>query len=131
MKNSKKIGIYMDHSKAHFIEFDKEAINIKAINSDFTQEDRENSLKKGEKIMHRKEQSKQNEFYHKIREVIENYGKILLFGPGDAKRELFNILTDKPLLSIITVEVAQTDKLTENQQLAYVKQYFKSPQIIK
>lgn len=123
MQNSKQIGIYLDHAKAHLFRFDSSSFTL--INSDFSDEDREAGLKKSEKKMHVKEQHQQHEFYSKLENVIKDYHSVLLFGPTDSKKELSNILKEKARLSEIKIHVEATDKLSENQQAAFVNEYFK------
>ena len=52
------------------------------------------------------------------------YEHVLLFGPTEAKVELLNSLVKKQGLSKTKIEVKQTDKMTENQQHAFVRKYF-------
>ena len=78
------------------------------------------------KTQFHKEQHLQAEFYKKISQEIFKYDDIIVFGPTDAKLELFNILDTNPLFDRIKIDVKQTDKMTENQELAFVKEYFKS-----
>lgn len=123
MQNSKKIGIYLDHSKAHLFRFDSSSFSL--INSEFTEEDREAGLKRSEKKMHVKEQHQQHEFYSKLEDVIKDFESVLLFGPTDSKKKLFNILKEKARFSKINIHVEASDKLSENQQAAFVNDYFK------
>jgi len=76
------------------------------------------------KMVHSKEQHEQAEYYKTLAEIIEHYESVLLFGPTDAKAELFNILKGDHLFSKIKIEVEHADKMTENQQHAFVKEYF-------
>ena len=92
MKTENRLGIWMDHANAHLIEFTEDPIQTKTIHSKFTHDSKERSLSKSENLMHHKEQHQQSEYYHKIGEVIRNYGEVILFGPTDAKNELFNVL---------------------------------------
>jgi len=124
MTTAKKIGIWMDHSIAQIIEFTNNPNETKTISLKFTHEEKENSLNKGEKHMHIKEQHRQLEYYKKLGEVINNYEDVILFGPTDAKVELFNFLKADPRFAKIKIEIKQTDKLTENQQHNLVKKYF-------
>jgi len=61
--------------------------------------------------------------------VIKNYDEVLLFGPSEAKAELYNILKAEHQFTKIKIEIKQTDKLTENQQHAFVRDYFSNPVI--
>jgi len=49
---------------------------------------------------------------------------VLLFGPTTAKNELANLLKDDHLFEKIKVEVRQADRMTENQEHAFVKDHF-------
>ena len=74
--------------------------------------------------MHNKEQQQLNDFYKKIIAVLKNYDEILLFGPTEAKTELANILKENHYFDKTEIDVIPTDKMTENQQHAYVNSYF-------
>lgn len=123
MENTKKLGIWMDHANAHLIEY-TEPMVTKIVTSKFTDAEREESLERSERIMHNKEQHDDSEYYKEIGELIRNYDEVLLFGPTDAKTELLNILEKNHLFSKIKFEVKQSDKMTENQEHAFVKDYF-------
>jgi hypothetical protein len=49
---------------------------------------------------------------------------VILFGPTDAKVELLNILRQDHHFANIKIETQQTDKMTEFQQHAFIKEYF-------
>ncbi|MEI9909275.1 MAG: hypothetical protein WDO71_06225 [Bacteroidota bacterium] len=74
--------------------------------------------------MHNKEQHQQSEYYRKLGEVIRNYEAVILFGPTSAKAELLNLLKADNRFTKIKIEIRQTDKMTENQQYAFVREYF-------
>jgi stalled ribosome rescue protein Dom34 len=120
----KKIGIWMDHSSAHLMEFSKEAIQTKIIHSKFTFEEKQESNNKGEHVMHNKEQREQHDYYKKLGEVIKNYNGVILFGPTSAKTELYNLLKEDHRFENIKIETQKTDNMTENQQHAFVRDYF-------
>ena len=124
MTANKRLGIWMDHSTAHLMEFTVDPIETKSIESKFTREEKEHSLGKSENLMHNKEQHEQADYYKKLGEVIRNYDHVILFGPTDAKVELFNLLKANHLFEKIKIEVEQADKMTENQQHAFVKKHF-------
>ena len=124
MTTTKNLGIWMDHSNAHLMEFTTDPVETNTIASTFTHEGRKDSLDKSEHVMHNKEQHEQSAYYEKLGEVIKNYEAVILFGPTDAKVELFNILRSDHLFEKIKIGVKQTDKMTENQQHAFVRAYF-------
>jgi ADP-heptose:LPS heptosyltransferase len=121
---SKKLGIWMDHTAAHLMEFTQDPIKTTTINSKFTHQVKEHSLSRSENLMHNKEQHQQNAYYKKLGDVIKNYGEILLFGPTEAKMELSNMLKADHNFKDTKIKIEQTDKMTENQQHAYVKNHF-------
>lgn len=124
MTKAKYLGIWMDHSVAHLMECTTNPIETKAIESKFTHQVKEHSLSKSEKLMHNKEQHQQSEYYKLLGESIKNYEEVVLFGPTDAKVELFNFLRADRHFAKTKIEIRQADKMTENQQHAFVKEYF-------
>jgi len=126
MKPLKKLGIWMDHSDAHLVEYKLNEMKTRFISSDFTHEVKEESLSKSESKMHNKEQQEQSYYYKKLGEVIKAYDDIVLFGPTDAKVELQNMLHEDHHFDNIKIHVEQSDKLTDNQLHAYVKDYFEA-----
>ena len=126
MITKNKLGIWMDHSIANIMELTSDPIETKTIVSDFTNEEKEITLHKSEKMMHNKEQHEQSEYYKKLEEVILKYDDVILFGPTDAKVELLNDIRTDNRFAKIKIEIKQTDKMTENQQHAFVKEYFRT-----
>ncbi|WP_435353059.1 hypothetical protein [Emticicia sp. SJ17W-69] len=124
MTKVKYLGIWMDHSTAYLMGFSTNPIETKIIKSNFSHEEKELSMTKGENRMHNKEQQQQAAYYKELGEAIINYEEVVLFGPTDAKVELLNILKANHHFDKIKIEVKQTDKMTENQQHAFVREYF-------
>ncbi|HEY5824359.1 MAG TPA: hypothetical protein VIT44_08340 [Cyclobacteriaceae bacterium] len=124
MSTEKRLGIWMDHAKAHLMEFTTEQMEDTIIASRFTHQEKEQTLEKSENIMHNKEQHQHAEYYKKIGEEIKKYDEVILFGPTNAKSELLNTLNGDHHFDKIKIHVQQTDKLTENQQHAFVRDYF-------
>ena len=124
MTTIKNLGIWMDHSSAHLTEFTVDPVETKTITSKFTHQEKEHSLGKSENVMHNKEQHQQAEYYKELGETIKDYSEVLLFGPTSAKTELFNVLRADHRFAKTKMEVKNADKMTENQQHAFVKEYF-------
>jgi len=130
MATANKLGIWMDHSNAHLMEFTADPITTNVILSSFTHEQKEQSLGKSEHLMHNKEQHEQSEYYKKIGQAILDYEGVLIFGPTDAKLELFNFLRADHRFDKIKLETKQADKMTSNQQHAFVRDHFSMKPII-
>jgi len=125
MKTLKKIGIWMDHSMAHITEFDSEIKETKIITSDFTFQDKVETLQRSESGMHNKEQQKLSTFYKDLAQIIKNFDEVILFGPTDAKVELYNTLKENHQFDKIKIEVKNTDKMSDKEQRNFVDDYFK------
>lgn len=121
---SKYLGICMDHSSAHLMEYEDGNNETKTIESKFTHLVKEQTLSKSENLMHHKEQHQQAEYYKKLGETIRNYKHVLLFGPTTAKTELLNVLKADHNFVNIHIVVKESDRMTENQQHAFLKDYF-------
>ncbi|WP_346986118.1 hypothetical protein [Chryseobacterium sp. POE27] len=75
-------------------------------------------------MMHKKKQHDDYEYYKEIGKYIRNYDDVLLFGPTEAKTELLNVLEKDHLFSKIKFEIKHTDKMTEGQEHAFVRDHF-------
>lgn len=122
MAKAKELGIWMDHSNAILMEYTSDPVEIKTISSQH--ESKQNSHGSSENVTQNKEQHQQSEYYKRLGETIQNYESIVLFGPTNAKVELYNILKADHRFGKIKMEVKPVDKMTENQQHAFVKEYF-------
>ena len=123
MKTHKNLGIWMDHSTAHFIDVNAEK-NDRSISSAFTFDTKEEALKRSESIMHNKEQQMNEAYYKEIADEILNYENVLLFGPTDAKLELHNYLNKDLHFKDVKISVESAGKMTDNEKDAFVKKHF-------
>lgn len=123
MENSRKIGIWMDHSEAEFIGLSS-VHHPDIIPSDFNFAQKEAILRRSEKSMHNKEQQKHDLFYKEIGNKLMKYDHVLLFGPTSAKSELHNFLEKDAHFKNVKFDVVPADKMTENEKYAFVKDHF-------
>ena len=124
MSSEDRIGIWMDHSNAHVIELNKEPYATRVISSNFSHDDKEEALSRSEQLMHNKRQQQRSAYYSELSDVIANYREVVIFGPTDAKTELFNTLQNDLRSANIKIEVQAADKMTENQKIAFVKNHY-------
>lgn len=124
MNNTTKLGIFMDHASANLISFPANASKDKTIHCSFTHQVMEQALQSGESNMHTKEQGEQADYYRKLADTIKEYDNVLLFGPTAAKTELYDTFKHNHLFAGTKVEIMQADKMTTNQQHAFVKEFF-------
>lgn len=123
MEANSFLGIWMDHSNARFFAYDGEVI-LHHIESSFTHQIKKETLSHSESGMHQKEHHLQEQYYKNIGDEILKFKNVLLFGPTDAKVELHNYLLKNHNFDAINFEIKSADKMTDNQQQAFVKNYF-------
>ena len=121
---AKNLGIWMDHAHAHLMEFATDPITTVIISNPFTHRDKEHSLGKSEDGMHQKEQQEQARYYKELGAIIRNFQDVVLFGPTNAKVELLNILRADHQFEHVRLEIRESDKMTQNEQQAFVRNYF-------
>ena len=124
MKTAKKLGVWMDHSIAYLIEFTSDSFERITIESEFNHQEKTQALAKSENLMHNKEKQLLSSYYKKLAGVIKDYTEVVLFGPTDAKVELLAVLNQEESFGKMKIEIKNTDKMTENQKVAFVKDYF-------
>lgn len=123
MKTQKKLGIWMDHTNANLIGLNAKKPS-RTVVSEFTSNTKEEALNRSEKLMHNKRQQMNEAFYKEIAAIILKYNHVLLFGPTNAKTELHNYLNKDLHFKDIKIDVEGADKMTNNQQEAFVKRHF-------
>jgi hypothetical protein len=121
---AKNLGIWMDHAHAHLIEFTTDPITTTIVSNPFTHRDKAHSLGKSEDGMHQKEQQEQANYYAKLGTIIRNFQDVVLFGPTNAKVELLNLLRADHHFAHVRLETRESDKMTQNEQQAFVRNYF-------
>ena len=124
MKTDKQLGIWMDHAHAHVIEFTNDISEEKNVISKMEHEEKGQNLGKNENMMNNREKHDQSDYYKKLGEVIINYQEVILFGPTNAKAELLNVLRADHRFEKVKIDIQQTDKMTDNQQMAFVNGHF-------
>jgi len=124
MKTSKKLGIWMDHSMAHIIVVKNNSFTSNSIESLSLQGEKQN-FGKDESLKHNTEQNQLSDFFKKLSAVIIDYSDVILFGPTNAKQELYNLLKEDSHFNNIKVDIEITDNLTESQMYIFVEEHFK------
>ena len=124
MKTRKQLGIWMDHSVAHLMEFENSTIESETIEADSFNRDDEGINWKDEILIRNKEQNNLSGYFDKLIYIIKDFDEVLLFGPTEAKSELFNQIDDMHHLDLIKITLKTTDKMTENQRQAFVREFF-------
>lgn len=124
MKDIKQLGIWMDHSNAYLMELTNDIIVTNRVVSELSNHNTEYNFYKGEKLIHKKEQHLQLNYYKKIGDIIKKYQSVILFGPTNAKSELLNLVKTDHLFDDIRIDVKNSGKMTEDQMQTFVREYF-------
>lgn len=120
----RQLGVCMDHSIAHLISNSDTSPHHQHIITDTDKDHIVSGIDKGERHLHMRRNLEQEAYYNQIAERISHFDHILLFGSTSAKSELYNVLKKDPLFQSRYIVVKTTDKMTENEKLAYVRDYF-------
>ena len=118
------MAVCMDHSSATLMLLSDDTYSSTIIDSAFTKDVKMDSLDKGETTMHNTKQQDDAKYYKEIASVIKQHDHVLLFGGGHAKTELFNILKEDRHFDQVKIELRSTDKMSEKQEYAFVREYF-------
>ena len=124
MEATKQLGIWMDHSTANIMELSNNKIVTVVLESTPAFPEQVENLRLDESLMHNKEQNQDADFYKKLSYIIYDYSEVLLFGPTEAKTELFNLLKNNRQFEKVKITVQSADNMTDNQQQAFVKDFF-------
>lgn len=126
MKSLKQLGIWMDHSIAYIIDLSNDKLVKKTLKIAPAFLGPLENLRLNESLKNNKEQNHLFEFYKRLSDIIKDFDEVLLYGPTHAKSELFNRLKEDIHFDGIKIKVQPADKMTDNQQEAFVKKHFET-----
>ena len=124
MKSKKQLGIWMDHSTAHLMALTNGTILSSTIESGPVLQGDEQNVYKDESHSLNKEQGQLSTYYRKLGDAILDYDEAVLFGPTEAKNELFNLIKENHLFDKIEIVIQSADKMTKNERNTFVTSYF-------
>jgi hypothetical protein len=120
----RQLGIWMDNSIANLIELSNVKIVKRTIKIEPIFLGPLENFRLNESQTHNTAQNHQFNFYKELSYVIHDYNEVLLFGSSDAKTELFNLLKNNHRFDQTKISVHTTENMTDNQQVAFVKDFF-------
>ena len=123
---SHDVGVWIDHKKAVIVSITAGEVTTRTLTSDVGAHPRYSGSQEGggEKKYEERHNQDLDRYYD---EVIGQLGKpdaLLLFGPGEAKLQLKERLARSTVSSERIVALESTDKLTDPQIVAKVKEHF-------
>jgi hypothetical protein len=136
-KSIKKIGLWLDHVDAHFIELEDGQEIFETINSEKESLNRikgesGNGIKMGnfrstnnEHQVQMRENEILSDYYKNIAKRLEDFDEIFIFGASTAKDELTNLLRKNKHFDDKLIHTESSDHITKNQMIARVRSFFK------
>lgn len=133
----KQTGIWLDSKEANFIELvDGEMVGFRKFDSGWQRGNAKGGAHGGrrqggtvagasEKTVANRRQNEEREYLEKVLQKLGEADEVVIFGPGEAKDHLASFIKTHPssfksdLMAVLTA-----DKMTKNQKVAYVKNFF-------
>lgn len=140
-KTFKQLGLWIDHNKAMLIGYqDGQASLIETVESPVEALKRDagegndstrftpnnNHTSNNEHKKHNISQNELRDYFKILESKLQPYEDILIFGPGTAKEQIRNRLRELKSFDNKWISIQKSDKLTENQLLAFVRDFYKN-----
>ena len=130
-----KVGIWIDHKKAVIVSASAGGVTTKTLESEIGPHTRYSGRAgyptpdgphdgRGEKKYEERYGQHLDRYYDEVIRQVGHPEALLIFGPGEAKRQLEERLSRSKELSARIVGVETTDKLTDPQIVAKVKERY-------
>jgi len=132
----KKVGIWLDQKEALIVTLFDKSVSKELIISEIETRERIPGEKKiygrfGDQYLNNEESKKNRinnlttKYLNTILEQLRKVDEVLLFGPAQTKIKLEKLILNDKNLSSKLKSVQTANNMTENQKVAYVKNYFK------
>ena len=131
----KKTGIWIDTQKAFIVTLDESRLSTNTILSHIETKERipgeskeftrfGNQYFSPEEKKEHKRKQEERDFFKSIFPEIRTSDEIVIFGPAGMKKELEKFLREDKSLKFTIERVVTAGKMTENQMVSWVKDYF-------
>ena len=131
----RKIGIWIDQKEANIISLIETTIASKTIYSDVETRVRiEGETKQfgrfgdqylvDEKGKQNRIEEYTNRYLGRVMKEIQNADEVMLFGPAQTKSKLEKLILTSQELAAKLTEVKTSEKMTDNQKIAFVKDFY-------
>jgi stalled ribosome rescue protein Dom34 len=121
-----KVGIWIDHKKAVIVSVSTGGVTSKTLESEVGSHGRFSGPQEGggEKKYEDRYGEHLDQYYDQVISELGQPEALLIFGPGEAKMQLKDRLSRSKALSESIVGVETSDKLTDPQIVAKVKEHY-------
>jgi hypothetical protein len=122
----KRVGIWIDHKRAVIVSASADDVSTSTLESGVEGHPRYSGPEggTGEQNYEERHERHLERYYDEVISQLGHAGAVLIFGPGEAKRELKDRLTRSKARGECTVDIETSDKLTDPQIVAKVKKHF-------
>lgn len=131
----KKAGIWLDQKEAKVITLADDSEEIKTIYSQIETRERIPGESKiygrfgkqylnDEKTKEIKIDAQLKRYLNEVIQTLEDKDELMIFGPGKTKKELEKLIRNHPGMYTRLKEIRIAKQMTENQKVAYVKDFF-------
>jgi stalled ribosome rescue protein Dom34 len=133
----RNVGLWIDHKQAYAIWYQDGKVEVisshiepPAHSSGGTQLGGKLN-QKGDMELHHNDRFKQqlNKYYQQVLSALKNADAILLMGPGEAKIEFEKAVKKNKGMQNRILKVETADKMTKNQMLAHVREFYESQSV--
>lgn len=133
----RNVGLWIDHKQAYIIWCEDGRIEVisshiepPAHYSGGTQLGGKLNQKGDVELRHNDRfRSQLNKYYQEVMSAIKHADSILIMGPGTAKVEFEKVLKKNKNMQGRILRVEPADKLTKNQMIAYVREFYQKEAI--
>jgi hypothetical protein len=119
-----KVGIWIDHKKAVIVSASADRVSAKTLESAIGPPADDWRDGGGEKKHEQRRGQHLDRYYDDVITQMGQPDAVLIFGPGEAKLELKERLSRSKTLSEHVVGIETSDKLTDPQIIAKVKEHY-------
>jgi hypothetical protein len=119
-----KVGIWIDHKKAVIVSASTEGVTSQTVQSAVGPHTHYVGAHEGEKRHEARHGQRLDHFFDEVIRHLDQPEALWIFGPGEAKLELKERLSRSKELSASVVGLETTDKLTDAQIVAKVREHY-------
>jgi hypothetical protein len=121
------VGIWIDHKRAVIVSASAGRVTTEIVESDVGAHPRYSGQQDGggERTYEERHGQHLDRYYDEVISRLGQPDALLIFGPGEAKLELNERLSRSTAPSERTIDIETTDRLTDPQIVAKVKEHFR------
>ncbi|PWB70515.1 MAG: hypothetical protein C3F07_16930 [Anaerolineales bacterium] len=128
----RNLGLWIDHKQAYLIWYDRRKVEVIPSNLEPRTHfsggtrigGRYNQRVDSELRYNDRYKNQLSKYYQQVISTIQNADSIFIMGPGEAKLELEKAIKRYKDLARKLLKVETADKMTKNQMVAYVRDFF-------